>query len=114
MFFWHFNSLLAPTAVTTHPQSQLLQTGATIVLSCGATGNGPIRYQWRRVNEEISSDRAEGVNTSTLNISPVIVQDMDEYYCVASSGDGRFNDTSNVAVIAVVEVNSKSNAFASC
>ena len=49
------------------------------------------------------------MNTSTLTISPVTVQDMDEYYCVASSGGGRFNDTSNAAVIAVVEVNSKSN-----
>ena len=83
-------------------------------MSCEASGNGPIRYQWRRVNGEISSDRAEGVNTSTLTISPVQQEDEDEYYCVASSGSGRFNDTSNVAVIAVVEVNSKSNAFASC
>ena len=33
---------------------------------------------------------------------------MDEYYCVASNGSGKFNDTSNVAVIAVVEVNLKS------
>ena len=94
--------------VTTHPQSQLTQTGATVVLSCEATGSGPISYQWRRVNGEISSDRAEGVNTPTLTISSVTVQDMDEYYCVASSGGGKFIDTSNVAVIAVVEVNSKS------
>ena len=54
------------------------------------------------------------MNTSALTISSVQQEDEDEYYCVASSSDGRFNDTSNVAVIAVVEVNSKSNAFASC
>ena len=94
--------------VTTHPQSQLTQTGATIVLSCEATGSGPISYQWRRVNGEISSDRAEGVNTPTLTISSVTVQDMDEYYCVASSR-GKFTDTSNVAVIAIVDTNPKSN-----
>ena len=80
-------------------------------MSCEATGNGPIRYQWRRVNGEISSDRVDGVNTSTLTISPVTLQDEDEYYCVASSGGGRFNDTSNVAVIAVVEVNPRSNIY---
>ena len=35
---------------------------------------------------------------------------MDEYYCVASSGGGRFTDKSNVAVIAVVVLGPKSNA----
>ena len=50
------------------------------------------------------------MNTSTLTISPVTVQDMDEYYCVASSGGGRFTDKSNVAVIAVVVLGPKSNA----
>ena len=49
------------------------------------------------------------MNTSTLTISPIRQEDEDEYYCVASSSGGRFTDTSNVAVIAVVEVNLKSN-----
>ena len=80
------------------------------MLSCEATGSGPTTYHWKRVNGEISSDRAEGVNTSTLTISPVQQKDEDEYYCVASSGGGKFNDTSNIAVIAVVGVNPKGNA----
>ena len=76
--------------------------GLNVTLSCNATGSGPIRYQWRRVNGEISSDRAEGVNTSTLTISPVQQEDEDEYYCVAFNGgmDGLlYNDTSHGAVV---------------
>ena len=46
-------------------------------------------------------------------ISPVQQEDEDEYYCVASSNGGRFTDTSNVAVIAVVEVNPKGNIIVS-
>ena len=55
-------------------------------LSCNATASGPIRYQWRRINGEISNDRAEGVNTPILTIAPIQQEDEDEYYCVASYG----------------------------
>ena len=74
-------------------------------LSCNATASGLIRYQWRRVNGEISSDRAEGVNTSTLTISSVRQEDEDEYYCVASYGvlpnGTNFNNASDTANITV-------------
>ena len=56
------------------------------------------------MNREINSDRANGVNTSTLIISPVTEQDEDEYYCVASNGgaDGLlYNDKSHDAIITV-------------
>ena len=75
-----------------------------VTLSCKATGSDPISYQWRRVNGEISSDRAEGVNTPTLTISSVTEQDEDKYYCVASNGgmDGSlYNNTSQNATIIV-------------
>ena len=77
----------------------------TATLSCKATtASGIIRYQWRRVNGEITSDRANGVNTSTLTISSVTEQDEDEYYCVANHGpvNGTLhNVTSNKANIIV-------------
>ena len=80
--------------------------GVNVSLSCEATGSDPIKYLWRRVNGEISSDRAEGVNTSILTISPVQQEDEDEYYCVASNGglDGLlYNDASHGAKVIVYD-----------
>ena len=92
------------TEPTIHPLSIVQYENTTATLSCEATASGNIRYQWRRVNGEISSDRANGVNTSTLTISPVTEQDEDEYYCVASYAivNGTLhNVTSNKANIIV-------------
>ena len=91
--------------ITGHPTSMVVNINSTATLSCEAAGSGPIRYQWRRVNGEISSDRAEGVNTSTLTISPVQQEDEDEYYCVASNGgvDGLqyYSDISQRAIVTI-------------
>ena len=90
--------------ITSHPTSMVVSINSTATLACEATGSGPIRYQWRRVNGEISSDRAEGVNTSTLTISSVQHEDEDEYYCVASNGGmngSSYNDTSQRVMITV-------------
>ena len=52
----------------------------------------------------ISSERATGVTTSTLTISPVREEDEDKYYCVTTNGgvDGmRYSDRSQVARLTV-------------
>ena len=81
---------IVPVVITTHPQAVVVAvSGESVTLSCKATGSNPIRYQWSKISGidgEISSDRANGVNTSTLTISPVTKQDEDEYYCVVSNG----------------------------
>ena len=90
--------------ITSHPKSVDIFVNTNTTLSCKATGSDPISYQWRRVNGEISSERATGVTTSTLTISPVREEDEDEYYCVTTNGgvDGiRFNATSQVAKVIV-------------
>ena len=79
-------------------------SGLKVTLSCEATGSDPIRYQWRRVNGEISSERAKGVNTPTMTISPVTEQDEDKYYCVVSNGGmngSLYNNASQVSIIIV-------------
>ena len=90
--------------ITSHPASVTEYVSTTATLSCEATGSDPIIYQWRRVNGEISSERATGVTTSTLTISPVREEDEDEYYCVTTNGgvDGmRYIDRSQVAQVIV-------------
>ena len=52
----------------------------------------------------ISSERATGVTTSTLTISPLREEDEDEYYCMTTNGgvDGmRYSDTSQMAQLTV-------------
>ena len=86
------------------PPALIVFNGLNVSLSCEAVGSGPIRYHWRRVNGEISSDRAEGVNTPTLIISSVTEQDEDKYYCAASNGgmDGSlYQNTSQRTIIIV-------------
>ena len=79
--------------------------GQSITLSCEVNGTIPIIYHWSRVNGDISSDRATGLNTSTLTISPVTEQDKGKYYCVASNHDDAnrllYNETSQKAMITV-------------
>ena len=93
------------TELAAVPLSVVQYENTTVTLSCeAAITTGIIGYQWWRVNGGISSDRAKGVNTRTLTISPVTEQDEDEYYCVASYGlaNGTLhNVTSNKANITV-------------
>ena len=90
--------------ITSHPASVVVNINSTVTLSCEAIGSSPIRYQWRRVNGEISNDRAEGVNTPTLTISPIQQEDEDEYYCVANNRiiDGLpYSDISHRAMVSI-------------
>ena len=71
-------------AIVAGPKSKAWYVNTTATLLCKATASGNISYQWRRVNGQITSDRTNGVNTSTLTLSPVTEQDEGQYYCVAT------------------------------
>ena len=89
------------TELVVRPASIVQYVNTTATLSCEANASGIIRYQWRRVNGEITSDRANGVNTSTLTISSVTEQDEDEYYCVASLNETILSYMSNIVKLSV-------------
>jgi len=99
-----FTLFVAPTNITTHPQSIVVFINSLVTLSCEATGSDPIGYQWKRVNGEISIERATGVKTQNLTISPVKEEDENEYYCVTTNGGVdrmRYRDTSQMAQVTV-------------
>ena len=85
--------------------------GQSVTLSCEANSSNPIRYQWRRVNGEITSDRANGVNTSTLTISSVTEQDEDEYYCVVNHGEPNGSLISVISHKAMITVYGESAVY---
>ena len=99
-----FPCFIVAARIINNPVSVTVLENTSASLLCEATASGPIRYQWRRVNGEISSDRAEGVDTPNLTISPVQQEDEDEYYCVASYGVINGMDHSDESEVANITV----------
>ncbi|MFO1500031.1 MAG: immunoglobulin domain-containing protein [Verrucomicrobiota bacterium] len=52
--------------VTVQPQSQTVQEGASLRLSVEARGTGPLRYQWRFNNNELSGETSESLVLSSV------------------------------------------------
>ena len=61
--------------------------GTNITLACKANGADNLKYQWIRMGKKTMPSRARGVNSSTLIILNIMVEDNGNYKCVVSSGD---------------------------
>ena len=55
------------------------------MLSCEATGEGTLNYQWRRLSGSLP-DNVKGNNATNLTISNIKASDSGEYYCVVNNG----------------------------
>ena len=60
--------------------------GTDVTLTCNASGAGNLKYQWMRAGKKTIPSRALGVNSSTLIIPNIMVEDRGKYQCVVSSG----------------------------
>lgn len=58
------------------PQSQAIQEGKKLVLSCRTRGLPDVRYRWVKDDVEIP-----GANRSDLVLEPVGIQDFGRYFC---------------------------------
>ena len=61
--------------------------GTKVTLTCDASGADNLKYQWMRMGKKMMPSRARGVNSNTLIIPNIMVDDSGLYKCVVSSGD---------------------------
>ena len=74
--------------ITVHPKmNTTVAVGTTVALTCNASGADNLKYQWMRMGKNTIPLRAIGVNSSTLIIPNIMVEDNGKYQCVVSSGD---------------------------
>lgn len=61
--------------------------GRNVTLTCNASGADNLKYQWMRMENKTIPSTAIGVNSSTLVIPSIRVDNSGQYKCVVSSGD---------------------------
>ena len=86
------------------PQSQAVQEGKTLVLSCRTRSLPDIRYHWVKDDIEIP-----GANRSDLVLSPVKMEDFGRYFCRVCYK--REDATSDIAEVDVFPASGMSKYF---
>ena len=86
------------------PQSQAMQEGKTLVLSCRTRGLPDIRYRWVKDDIEIP-----GANRSDLVLSSVRMEDFGRYFCRVWDKSGSV--TSDIAEVDVFPAPGMSKYF---
>jgi hypothetical protein len=87
-------SLMNPPSITNQPVSQSVGIGSNVTFSCGASGDGPLLYQW-----EFGSEIFPATTNECLTLTNVQLSDVGSYICVVSNLAGTV--TSEIAVLTV-------------
>jgi hypothetical protein len=87
-------TVLVPPTITTQPAGQLVEPGATVVLTVSAEGTDPLTYQWQRDGADLP-----GRTESTLDLGTVALADSGSYRVVITNTAGSV--TSDPAVLEV-------------
>ena len=64
---------------------------ANVRLTCEATGNGTLTYQWRRVSGSLPSNAMVESKGEVLAIHAITIIDGGRYYCVVSDNNGNLS-----------------------
>ena len=75
-----------PPQIEVQPQGQTVVGGGSLTLRVGASGTGPLSYQWRLNSTNLSNGaRLSGTTTNTLVISPIVRADAGDYSVIVSN-----------------------------
>jgi pectate lyase len=88
--------VIAP-AITTEPQSQTVDAGATVAFTVSASGTAPFSYQWLRNGVSLA-----GATAQTLTLTNVTTGQAGSYTVTVTNSAG--SDSSAAAVLTVNEV----------
>lgn len=86
-----------PTVITSHPLPKTVHAGEKVVLSVAATGEGTLKYLWKRGNTALLDQTG-----ASLVINSVSVADAGDYTVVVTGNNGAAN--SNAAKLTVVDL----------
>jgi glucose/arabinose dehydrogenase len=81
--------------ITTDPVSQTVALAQPVTFQCGATGAGPLSYQWQGNERDIY----QATSSSYTIPSTVVGNDGDRYRCIVSNSYGK--TTSNEATVTI-------------
>jgi hypothetical protein len=87
---------LFPATITSSPASQSVPAGTTVTFGGGATGTGPLTYQW-----QFDGTNFAGATNTSLTITSAVISNAGSYTLVAINPYG--SSTSLVATLAVDE-----------
>lgn len=83
-------------AITSQPANQVVNTGTAVRMAVGATGTGPLTYQWYRNGSAIS-----GATSSAYSITSASSTTAGSYYAVVrNSGSSATSTTATLSVLA--------------
>lgn len=92
--------LSADLEIIQMPQSQAVQEGKKLVLSCRTRGLPDVRYRWVKDDVEIP-----GANRSDLVLEPVGMQDFGRYFCRVWDKSGSVtSDTADIDVFPAIQM----------
>jgi hypothetical protein len=100
-------AVMQPPTITQQPTSQTIAPGASAAFGVGASGTGPLSYQWQKDQLNLSEGgHYSGCTAATLTITDADSSDSAVYRCVVTNACG--SATSSPATLTVGQ-----NAFGS-
>jgi len=80
--------LVPPPVISKQPEDVTVPLDTSVSLHCEAESYGDTAYHWRRLDGELDTIRASGINSQKLTIKDTIPADTGSYVCVTSNQDG--------------------------